>query len=642
MHFKHPELLYFLFLLVIPILVHLFQLRRFKKQYFTNVRFLKELSIQTRKSSKIKKWLLLASRLLLLAFLIIAFSQPFFQSKDSAGENNELFIVLDNSFSMQAKGQNGELLKRAVEDLLASAPANKKFSLLTNDATFWNTDINATKSDLQNIKYSSEAFRADAAIAKINARKSQFSKDIVIITDGLGMSENQLKGLNSNDNAFFIISKADKRDNVTVDSAYVTQTMDNFYEVAIRVKSFGDSPSDLPVALYNHQKLIGKTQAKFEAAEKIVTFTIPKTDFEGYAEIVDNGLDYDNRYYFSISKPDLVNVISIGSSSKSAFLSKIYTPSEFNYSNSELGILDYNSLEQKDVIIINELTEVPQALQTTLKSFVEKGGNVIFIPSADQSISNSNQFLSNFGRLQFTSSQDSKKPITRISFGHPLYSGVFEKKIDNFQYPTTSKSFGTNGASATILGYEDQSIFLTTMKNSLSNVYVFAAPISKEFSNFQNSPLIVPTFYNMAQISGKTGAQSHIIGSSKSVIVDLQISKDEILTIKNSDENFIPIQQILNNRVKLTFNQLPQQAGNFGIYKKDELLESISFNYPRTESDLSASQSISLSKYNLKDSINAAFDTLHYERADSSFWKLFLLLTLIFIVIELLIQKFVK
>ncbi|HRM13327.1 MAG TPA: BatA domain-containing protein, partial [Flavobacterium sp.] len=64
MHFKQPEILYFLLLLIVPILVHLFQLRRFKKEYFTNVRFLKALSIQTRKSSKIKKWLLLACRLL--------------------------------------------------------------------------------------------------------------------------------------------------------------------------------------------------------------------------------------------------------------------------------------------------------------------------------------------------------------------------------------------------------------------------------------------------------------------------------------------------------------------------------------------------------------------------------------------------
>ena len=110
MHFKHPEILYFLFLLVIPILVHLFQLRRFKKEYFTNVRFLASLSIQTRKSSKLKKWLLLACRLLLLTFLIIAFAQPFFESKDLKNASNEMYIILDNSFSMQAKGKKGEIL----------------------------------------------------------------------------------------------------------------------------------------------------------------------------------------------------------------------------------------------------------------------------------------------------------------------------------------------------------------------------------------------------------------------------------------------------------------------------------------------------------------------------------------------------
>jgi hypothetical protein len=103
MQFKHPEILYFLFLLVIPVLVHLFQLRKFKKEYFTNVKLLKELAIQTRKSSKIKKYLLLASRLLLLASLILAFAQPFFKAIDSENKNNELFVVVDNSFSMQAK-----------------------------------------------------------------------------------------------------------------------------------------------------------------------------------------------------------------------------------------------------------------------------------------------------------------------------------------------------------------------------------------------------------------------------------------------------------------------------------------------------------------------------------------------------------
>jgi hypothetical protein len=154
MQFKHPEILNFLILLVVPILVHLFQLRRFKKEYFTNVRFLTELTIQSRKSSQIKKWLILATRLLLLTALILAFAQPFLYSEGKTTIQKELYIVLDNSYSMQAKGKKGELLQRAVQELLETMPETIHFSLLTNTNSFYNTDIQSIQKELQNLQYS--------------------------------------------------------------------------------------------------------------------------------------------------------------------------------------------------------------------------------------------------------------------------------------------------------------------------------------------------------------------------------------------------------------------------------------------------------------------------------------------------------
>ena len=43
MQFEKPEILYALLFLTIPILVHLFELRRFKIQAFTNTAFLKKI-----------------------------------------------------------------------------------------------------------------------------------------------------------------------------------------------------------------------------------------------------------------------------------------------------------------------------------------------------------------------------------------------------------------------------------------------------------------------------------------------------------------------------------------------------------------------------------------------------------------------
>ena len=240
MQFKHPEILYSLFLLLIPILVHLFQLRKFKTEYFTNVKFLKELAIQTRKSSKLKKYLLLATRLFLLAFLIFAFAQPFFKAKDGKNATNELYIILDNSFSMQAKGKKGELLKRAVQDLLEQTPENANFSLITCSDNFWNTDIKSIQQELQNIKYSPIPFRIDNLISKIKAHKSIFNKDIVIITDAVGIASNQLKKSNDTENLYFIVPEAEKKDNISIDSVYINQNLPNFYEISVKLKAFGN------------------------------------------------------------------------------------------------------------------------------------------------------------------------------------------------------------------------------------------------------------------------------------------------------------------------------------------------------------------------------------------------------------------
>ena len=642
MQFKHPEILYFLFLLIIPILVHLFQLRRFKKEYFTNVRFLKELSIQTRKSSKIKKWLLLATRLLLLACLIFAFAQPFFKSKDSKNSSNEMYIILDNSYSMQAKGQKGELLKRAVQELLENTPENQQFSLITNSENYWNTDIKSIQKELQNIKYSATPFVLDNLMAKIKARKSAFNKDVVIITDAIGLQTKQLKSIDKEFNTYFIIPKAEQKSNIAIDSVYINQTMENFYEISVKLSAYGDDFKNIPIALYNKNKLIAKTIVNFETKEKSINFTIPKEDFHGYVSIQDKGLEYDNTFYFSISKPEKTNVYSIGESAKSGFLSRIYTSDEFNYAHFELATLDYNQLEKQDAIVLNELKEIPQALQTTLKSFVQKGGSLIVIPAPESAVVNLNSFIANFGSMQFSPIENSDKKVTKINFSHPLFSTVFEKKIDNFQYPNCKSSFTIKSSYAPVLSYEDQNPFLVAIQNPISSVYVFAAPINKVNSNFQNSPLIVPTFYNMAQNSQKTGVNAMIIGENKPFLVDGLLGKDEILNIKNENEKFIPIQQILNSKVKMTFYDYPREAGNFGVFNQDKLIKNISFNYNRTESNLAQTNENIVSDYKVVDNIETLFNTLQTDRTDNQIWKLFVILTLLFLVTELLIQKFVK
>ena len=642
MQFKHPEILYFLFLLVIPIIVHLFQLRRFKKEYFTNVKLLKELQIQTQKSSTIKKWLLLATRLLLLAALIFAFAQPFFKGKEDDKKNNELVVLLDNSFSMQAKGNKGELLKRAIQELIEETPETKTLSLLTSNDVFWDTDIKSIQKELLNLKYSGTPFEIDNLITKVQAKKPNTSIDYVIISDAINVSSKKTTSLSEGNSLYFLDAIAQNKNNVSIESVTLSQNLDQFYEIKVTLKSFGEQENGIPLSIVNGEKSVGKTIVNFKENEQTVVFNLPKTDFHGYAQIQDKGLNYDNTFYFSIEKPKKIKVTAIGTADKNTFLNKIYTSNEFEMTNYTISEINYSELENQHTIILNELEEIPSSLATNLNDFYAKGGNVIIIPSASISVDKLNGLTNKVGNTNFTTLQNQEKKITKISFSHPLYQNVFEKKVTNFQYPEVKQSFALASKGLPVLQFEDGSSFLQSTSNQVGSIYTFSAPINKQNSNFQNSPLIVPTFYNMAQTKGNSGKLSHTIGENEVVLIDAITNKDEVVAIQNEEESFIPMQQVLNTKIKLSLGDLPENSGNFAIEKKAQNLKNISFNYARTEGDLSQKNETTFKDFTKVNDISTVFNEIESSRSSKDLWKWFVIMALVFLISEMLIQKFVK
>ena len=185
MHFKNPEILYLLTLLIIPILVHLFQLQKFVKTPFTNVSFLHKITQQTRRSSRIKKWLILATRLLLFSTIVIAFSQPYMSNKKASLKQHN-YIYLDNSLSTNTKGKRGDLLQVSAQDIIKHASDEDEYSLLTNS----NFYPKKTKSELKNIllKIKNTAKKIDfsTVLLKFDAEiknKTKGLDKIILISD---------------------------------------------------------------------------------------------------------------------------------------------------------------------------------------------------------------------------------------------------------------------------------------------------------------------------------------------------------------------------------------------------------------------------------------------------------------------------
>src|SRR5688572_5458722 len=115
MKFVNPSFLYALFALAVPVIIHLFNFRKFKRVYFTNVRFLKDVKQETQSKSKLRHLIVLACRILAITLLVLAFAQPFLPVTDAhiVRGDRAVSVFIDNSFSMDAINKSGRLLDEA-------------------------------------------------------------------------------------------------------------------------------------------------------------------------------------------------------------------------------------------------------------------------------------------------------------------------------------------------------------------------------------------------------------------------------------------------------------------------------------------------------------------------------------------------
>ena len=640
MQFKHPEILWALFLLVIPVLIHLFQLRRFQKTPFTNVAMLQKVVSESRKSNTLKKWLLLFTRLLLLAAIVLAFAQPF-SSSETALQQKETVIYLDDSFSMQAKNNGISLLEKAVQDLIKNLEEDQVFSLFTNEKSFEQVTVKDIQNTLLSLPYSFKQLTLEEIGLKANTLFSKSGgtiKNLIMVSDFQERLFTTTQELDSALTIFHVPLRPRDSKNISIDSVYIKDSKSNPMELTVLL-SGGEMDEALPISLYDDANLIAKSAAKFtNNGNSQVLFSLPgNEEINGRLTIGDNGLGYDNTFYFNINEKEKIKVTSIGISSND-YLERLYTDDEFELQQFALNNLDYSVLENQNVIILDGLPEIPNSLQTVLKTFKTNGGTLIVIPSMETNLSNYNEFLSNFSGTHFTEKITADTKVTSISFDHPIYQNVFEKRVTNFQYPFIKEFFKTSSSLPTILALENGDAFLS----GDNGIYLFTASLEIGNTNFKNSPLIVPTFYNMATSSLKSPELYHTLGQPSAIDVPTRLGADDILKVVKEGYEFIPLQQNYPNQVQLTFDQNPIEDGIYTIYQNEEPLKNISFNYPRAESQLTYLDLDNFQNTNAQESITSLFDTLAAENNIAAYWKWFVILALLLALIEVIIQKFVS
>ncbi|WP_439132277.1 BatA domain-containing protein [Polaribacter sp.] len=648
MQFENPEVLYFLVLLLIPILVHLFQLQKFVKTPFTNVAFLQKLVQQTRKSSRIKKWLILANRLLLFLAIIFAFSQPYFSDKKTTTKQHT-FIYLDNSLSTNTKGEKGDLLQVAAQEIIENAAQQDTYSLQTNTNFYEDITYNELKEKLLNLKNSSKKVALKSVLLKMNNTQKNKSNTLyknILISD----FQNTYKKMFTNvtDDFSGIQLQSSTKNNISIDSVFINNQNTTNFTLNLVVKNQGDAKNNVPVAIFNNKKLMSKQSFSIEAnTTKNITFTIQNSvEFLGKIELTfSDTFAFDNTFYFSLNNSKKINILSIGNQAK--FLAKIYTKDEFNYTHSSVKNINYNTIPKQQIIILNELEKIPEILSKSISDFSKKGGTVIIIPSLKTDIASYNLYLSKIGNARVQSKISDTLKITNINFNHPLLKNVFSKKVRNFQYPMVKSYYPISSKqSSNIISFENNLPFISQLKSTNSKTYWVAGSLSKANSNFINSPLIVPVFYNFGKFSFQYAKLYYYLDDENKIDVATNLKKDEILTLANNEISLIPPQQTYQNKVRIITKNNPLKAGFYTIINKKDTLQTIAFNTPKEESLLNFLDRNALVTENraiqFSASIPKLFSELNKKNEVHWLWKWFLALAIVSLLLEILILKFYK
>lgn len=678
MKFLYPAFLWALLTLIIPILIHIFNFRRIKRIYFSNVSLLKEVKTQTNSFRRLKHLLILLSRLAFITFLVLAFAQPYLPSKNQKNIQNASGLVniyVDNSFSMQSELDNETYLDLAsvyVSDLVKVFPDEARFQLMTNNfeneeqfpVTASEVEDRLTETSYANVfrDLNTLVRRQSSLLERHSPRPNNqifWFSDFQKSTVG-DLNEVKLDSLNQ----YYIVPiKSGQNPNLMIDSVWLENPFIKSLEVNqinIRLKSFSkEDYIDVALKLFVEDKQVSSTTVNINA---LATETV-KLDFTVQEEGVkacriafeDFPVVFDNDYFFVMDASPKVNILHLYDKPKNRYVENVYdNESVFQLNSFSVNNLDYNRINSAELVILNEVTSIEGELSATLRKFVQEGGSLVVFPSPE--LANSfNSFLSTVSisgvkalRPDSLGSRQSNR-LALLNVQNPFYQGVFEKVPTNMDMPYANAVASWNNVGENLLLFKNRQPYLSRFQVQRGNVYMFAAPLESSYSNFAKHAIFVPIMYKIA--SSSKSASKRLAYSFQEKTLSVSVSKpatNQVYKLVKDNLELVPSQRIVGENLVM---ELPEQMIEAGYYKlmlEDQQEGLLAFNYDKAESrmdfySLEEIQSVFGSQKNVQifDSVtNKNFiEDFKAQNIQVNLWKYMLIFALACFFIEIVLIR---
>jgi len=687
--FVNPWLLLFLVAVGIPIAVHLFNFHKFKSVYFTNVSLLKQVIMQTKKQNRIKNWLLLAVRCAFVVLLVLLFASPFVsKDKDTLVQKGKNYVVvcLDNTFSMQNQGSEGRLLdqaKRQAREIAMQYSNSDEFCLLTMDNQSTVEQFCTRQRFLQLIDASggvqiTPQSQADSYLLKkaysLLQTRNGGAKRCFFISDCQAKSfdvsafpkDKSIKTL-------FVPLQAQNINNLFIDSIAfdnpIFKSSEPLTMIAHIVNSSSDDAKGISVKLFVSGKQLAVQSVdvpKNSSLNARISFSLQKQGLNHCRiSILDSPITFDDDFYFSLQTDKTITVLEIdGNESQGGnpYFKRLFAHSpEVSFHQWNEQSIDYNSISDYSLVILNELKDFSPSLAMALNKYRQKSGTIVIVPSGDMNVSSFQSSMTLLGLPAYSSQVKQTQRVAQINQENRLYKGVFATKVDNMEMPSVSSYWLLRQnhpvSKESIMRFANAEDFLTVSQKQNSRVYIFSTPLTEKATDFVKQALFVPTLWNMALFAQTMSVPYYYINTLNPIDISFIKDKDfeKVRVVKLSSlegaNTFIP--EFINNneRCAVLLHNQAKKAGNYNIVGDGKVYGGLSLNYPRQESVLTFMKpsqiktqlkANSLDNYNVLETTKQKISSYFVKHDNSfAFWWTILALLLFCIVGEtyLLIKK---
>lgn len=671
MHFIYPDFLWALLLLFLPIIIHFFNIRKYKKIYFSDISLLKKITEQKQIKNKLKEILILISRLLALFFLIMAFAQPVLKKNQNNldGNNTNVIIYIDNSFSMENVSKEGKLIEVSInkaKEIINSFPKSTKFYVFTNDMNFNQTkhlSYDESLDLLSKIKITSASLPLSILFKKIQTLN--LSNPVLFILSDAQKKFTDISNIpKTNITTYYFLISPTQKNNISIDSVWVDNPIvlpNNPQQLHIKITNHNsDNVNNLPVKLLLNGVQVSVLNVSIPSHQSIKTTTYITPTYSsfqfGKIFINDYPMTFDDELYFSINSNIRLKVLLINGSHNpvsAKYLESFFrNDSIFIFSEQQEKQINFSEIDNQDVVIINELTEISSGLEEQLKILCNKGKTVIVIPY----IQNERYYLpSDLQQYQWKQDTSIQYISNHVLF-HPLFHSAFEKTNEIYKMPSIKNYIYTDYVTylePIILFNNEKPLLYKYTKNNW-NYFLFTSTLDSEKNKLPLHPLFVPLMYQLCFTSIPVNPLYYYCKTTQNIKVPtITFNSDnspKIISV-NAKENPLQIIPIFKAQGFVSYISIPADydivPGHYFLQWRNQNMFSLSFNFNRAESDMqfySEKELINLmNSYNLKNfKINelssvSAQKIIKSEIEGQSYWKLCLFLSLLFFTTESLI-----